>query len=139
MKTTRTDVDPKDFLSSVKNERRRRDGETVMKMMRAVTRKRPRMWGPSIIGFDRHRYRYASGREGEICTLGFSPRSQALAFYVTTEFEGADQLLKKLGKHKFGNGGCLYINKLDDVDLDVLRTILEKAYQHRKQKEKQAS
>lgn len=134
MKTVENDADPKVFLAGVKNARRRSDGEAVMKLMQKVTGKKPKMWGPSIIGFDRYHYRYASGREGDMCTLGFSPRAQALTFYISTEFEGAGALFGKLGKHRFGNGGCLYINKLDDVNLDVLGAILEKAYRHRKEK-----
>lgn len=128
MKTKENSTSVKEFISNVKNDTRRKNSETVLKIMKKVTGKRPKMWGASIVGFGKTSYKYASGKEGEICTIGFSPRSQALAFYGLTSFENKDKLLEKLGKHKLGQGGCLYINKLDDVDLDVLESIIEKAY-----------
>lgn len=135
MKTTENNASVADFIMSVANERRRKDSEVVVKIMESATGQRAKMWGTSIIGFDTFRYKYADGRTGEICMVGFSPRSQSLAFYVTTKFDGSDQLLGKLGKHKFGKGGCLYINKLDDVDLGVLESIISKAYRHNKVKQ----
>ena len=132
MKTVPTQASVKTFIENVKNRRRRQDAETVLQIMRKATGKKAVMWGPSIIGFDTHHYKYADGSAGKICTVGFSPRSNALAFYLTTKFKGGDALLKKLGKHKFGAGGCLYINKLADVDLDVLADLIEKSYQHKK-------
>lgn len=128
MKTKENSTSVKEFISNVKNDKRRKDSETVLKIMKKVTGKKPKMWGASIIGFGKTSYKYASGKEGEICTVGFSPRSQALAFYGLTSFENSDTLVGKLGKHKLGQGGCLYINKLEDVDLDVLESIIEKAY-----------
>lgn len=95
------------------------------------------MWGPSIIGFGKSNYKYANGQDGEICMLGFSPRAQALAFYVTTKFKNADSLIKRLGKHKTARGGCWYINKLDDVDLKVLEQILAGAFKHSMKKQQQ--
>lgn len=128
MKTKENSTSVKEFINNVKNDTRRKDSETVLNIMKKVTGKRPKMWGASIVGFGKTSYKYASGKEGEICTIGFSPRSQALAFYGLTSFKNSDTLVGKLGKHKLGQGGCLYINKLGDVDLDVLESIIEKAY-----------
>ncbi len=89
------------------------------------------MWGPSIVGFGKHYYKYANGKEAEICKIGFSPRSQSLVFYLANFRERAS-LLNQLGKHKVSGGGCLYINKLEDIDQNILETIIEKAYKHKK-------
>lgn len=88
------------------------------------------MWGPGIVGFGVHHYKYANGKDAEICQIGFSPRSQSLVFYLANFSERA-KLLKQLGKHKVSGGGCLYINKLNDVNLNVLETIIEKAYDYK--------
>lgn len=117
-----------DFIANVKNDRRRADARAVAKMMRKASGKRARMWGPSIVGYGVSRYKLANGKEEEICRIGFSPRAQALAFYLGS-FKERSALLKKLGKHKVGGGGCLYINKLDDVDTEVLQLMIDKAYQ----------
>jgi Domain of unknown function (DU1801) len=133
MKTKQNNASVKDFISSVKNERRRKDSLVVLKMMKDATGKRAKMWGPSIIGFDKSHYKYADGRDGEICMIGFSPRVQALTFYMSTKFKNGEKLLKKLGKHKMGPGGCLYINKLHDVDLAVLERIISESYRYKKE------
>ena len=116
-------------MAKVKNDRRRKDGETLLKLFKKVTKKQPVMWGPSIIGFDQVHYRYDSGREGDICRIGFSPRSQALSLYICREFANYQKLLDKLGKFK-SSKACLYINKLDDVDMDVLEQFISESYQY---------
>ncbi len=123
MKTKRTAVDPLKFIAKVKSEVKRKDSHELVAMMQDITGAPPKMWGPSIVGFGSYRYTYASGREGEICLTGFSPRSGALVVYLGPGI-GNDKLMSKLGKHKAGKG-CLYINKLDDVDRKVLRKLLE--------------
>ncbi len=123
MKTKRTAVDPLKFIAKVKSEVKRKDSHELVAMMQDITGAPPKMWGPSIVGFGSYRYTYASGREGEICLTGFSPRSGALVVYLGPGI-GNDKLMSKLGKHKAGKG-CLYINKLDDVDKKVLRKLLE--------------
>lgn len=128
-KTRETNASVKDFIASVNNPRRRRDAEVVVEMMRKASGKRPKMWGPSIIGFGKHRYTLANGKDSEICRIGFAPRSQALVFYLTN-FDGRDEMLRQLGKHKMGKG-CLYINKLADVELDVLQALFEQAWRRR--------
>jgi hypothetical protein len=87
------------------------------------------MWGDSIVGFGRYRYQYASGREGEWMLVGFAPRKRNLTLYIMSGFDEYDGLLEKLGKHSTGKS-CLYINKLEDIDLDVLRELVDKSVQH---------
>jgi hypothetical protein len=92
-------------------------------MMREITGEPPRMWGPTIVGFGSVHYRYDSGREGDICLTGFSPRTAAIVVYLGADLDNG-ALLAKLGKHKTGKG-CLYVNKLDDVDRGILRKLIE--------------
>jgi hypothetical protein len=115
-----------DFIDALDNERRRQDSKALVKMMHAVSGEPARMWGPSIIGFGEHFYRYADGKQTSICKIGFSPRVNALSFYLAS-FDGKQALLEKLGKYR-SSKACLYINKLDDVNLGVLREILEGAW-----------
>ncbi|NJN50900.1 MAG: DUF1801 domain-containing protein [Gammaproteobacteria bacterium] len=126
-KTTKNAANVDDFIKRVENETRRKDSQAVVKLMKAAARKPPQMWGPSIVGFGTHRYSLANGREAEICKIGFSPRKQSLVFYLGN-FDGRAALLRKLGKHKMSRGGCLYINKLDDVDVTVLDTLIGQAW-----------
>ena len=130
-KTRKTGASVEEFLASVENKRRREDGFTLLEMMKEITGLEPEMWGPSIIGFGDYHYRYESGREGDIFLTGFSPRKQSLSLYVMDGFDGRDELLDKLGKHR-KSVSCLYINKLADVDLDVLRELVRKSYEHSK-------
>jgi hypothetical protein len=129
MKTQETTASVKGFIDNVSNARRKSDAKVILKIMKSITKKQSKMWGPSIVGFGIHHYKYANGSEGKICKVGFSPRAQSLAFYLG-KFKERTTLLKKLGKHKLGGGGCLYINKLDDIDLDVLTSMIDKAYLH---------
>lgn len=126
-KTKPTEVSVDSFIDAVENPTRRDDARTVLGMMGRITGHEPRMWGPSIIGFGSYRYRYDSGHEGIACRLGFSPRKAQLVLYVLTETEGEAELLSRLGKHKIGKC-CLYINKLADVDMDVLETLTRRAW-----------
>ena len=121
-KTQKTGESVGEFLASVENKRRREDGFTVLKMMKEITGLEPEMWGPSIIGFGSYHYKYESGREGDIFLTGFSPRKQSMSLYIMDGFDGYDELLTKLGKHRKG-ASCLYINKLADVNMDVLREL----------------
>jgi Domain of unknown function (DU1801) len=121
-KTKPTGVNVEAFLDKVADEDQRQDAYTLIQLMRDITGEEPKMWGPSIVGFGSHHYIYESGREGDICQLGFSPRKGNLVVYC---MGGADDaLLKKLGKYK-ATKGCVYIKKLADVDLGVLRKIFE--------------
>ena len=126
-KTKKTAVDVKDFIAAVENDTRRKDAERLVKLFQSVTGWKPRMWGPSIVGFDKLAYTYDTGRTGQICVVGFSPRKSNLVFYCGCDVgsKPASTLFGKLGKHKLGNGGCLYISKLADIDESALRDIIE--------------
>ncbi len=128
-KTKPTGKSVKDFIDGIKDDVRRRDCRTIMKIMKKITKATPKMWGDSIVGYGSYHYTYASGREGDWFTAGFSPRAQSLTLYIMSGFKGHDALMKKLGKHTTGRS-CLYIKKLDDVDLDVLEQLVERSVRH---------
>ena len=134
-KTTPNDQDVEQFLNSVDDERKRKDSFTILELMKQVTGLEPRMWGSSIVGFGSYHYTYESGREGDMILAGFSPRKQNLTLYNMSGFERYDDLLQKLGKHTTGKG-CLYIKRLDDVDLPTLKSLIEESFKHVKQKAK---
>jgi hypothetical protein len=121
IKTKQTDASVEEYIANIADETRRADCTALAKLMSGVTRKPPKMWGSSIVGFGSYRYRYASGREGEMCLAGFSSRKADLTIYVITA--GQQALLKKLGKHKVSKA-CLYIKRLADVDVKVLRQLV---------------
>ncbi len=127
-KTRPTAVDVGEFIDSVPSERRRADARKVCAMMEQVTGEKPVMWGPTMVGFGRYHYRYESGREGDAFLTGFSPRSASLVVYLD-DFPRREELLGRLGKHKLGKC-CLYINKLDDVDEEVLEQVVAGSWNH---------
>jgi hypothetical protein len=114
------------FLDKVPDKIRRDDSRTVAKIMQAVTKEEPRMWGSSIVGFGRRRYEYSGGREGEWMIIGFSPRQTNITLYIPGGLDKFPDLLKDLGKYKTAKS-CLYIKKLSDVDLDVLTKLVKKS------------
>lgn len=130
-KTRPTAVSVKDFIASVENPVRRKDAETALSIYQAITGVAPKMWGPSIIGYGSYHYKYDSGREGDMCAGGFSPRSTALVFYIMGGVPETDPLYKRLGKHRMGNS-CLYVNKLADIDVGVLGQIIAKSWAYMK-------
>ena len=121
-----------EFLARVPDEQRREDAGRLCAMMQEITGEPPAMWGTSIIGFGTYHYRYPSGRQGDSALASFSPRSQHLAVYLVGEFASRHQAaLARLGPHKTGKG-CLYINRLDDVDQDALRELIDRSARVRK-------
>jgi len=132
LKTKRTDASVIDFLNAVEHEGKRKDSFAILELMREVTGEEPAMWGPSIVGFGSYTYQYASGRQGEWMLVGFSPRKRNLTLYIMSGFDEYDSLLERLGKYKTGKS-CLYINKLADVDLQVLRELVQLSVQHMKE------
>ncbi len=126
IKTTPTDVSVDAFLDGVAHPVRRADGQALRAMMERVTGAPAVLWGPSIVGFGRYHYRYASGHEGDLCRVGFSPRAAKLVLYVGG-FPEYDEMLAKLGKHKTSKA-CLYLNKLADVDPAVLEAIVRRSF-----------
>ena len=129
IKTKKNDDDVEAFLNAVENERRKEDSFEVLKLMTEITGEAPKMWGSSIIGFGDYHYKYESGREGDWFIAGFSPRKQNLTLYIMAGFDEYDTLLSQLGKHKTGKS-CLYINKLADVDMDVLKKLVTSSVEH---------
>jgi hypothetical protein len=124
-KTQVTEVEPKDFVAAVENPKKRADAELLLEFFERVTGLKAKMWGPSIIGYGRYYYKYDSGREGEFMLTGFSPRKANLVFYIMPGYRSDDMkdMLDRLGKHKIGKS-CLYVNKLADIDMDVLEAIV---------------
>lgn len=129
LKTKPTDASVERFLDGVEDERKRADAYALLELMGRAAGAQPKMWGDSIVGFGSYHYTYASGREGDWMLTGFSPRKQNLTLYIMDGFDEYDKLLAKLGKHKLGKS-CLYINKLEDVDRDVLKQLIKKSVEH---------
>jgi hypothetical protein len=111
------------FLGSIADESVRRDCRQLVKIMGQATHSRPKMWGTSIVGFGKYRYRYDSGRSGEWFLTGFAPRKRDLTLYILSGFDGYGALMKDLGKYKTGKG-CLYLKCLEDVHLPTLRKLI---------------
>lgn len=122
LKTKKTKASVAGFLNKIRDEQRRKDCQTVLKLMQEATGEEPKMWGSSIVGFGTYKYRYESGREGEWPIISFSPRKTDLTLYIVPGFDKVE-LMAKLGKYKTGKS-CLYIKKLDDVKLSVLKQLI---------------
>lgn len=118
-----------DFLDSVENEERRADAHKLTAIMSEATGAEPILWG-SIIGFGKHHYKYETGREGDTVAVGFSPRKNALVLYGVIYYDQNLEEAKELGKYKLGKG-CLYINKLSDINIDVLSRMTASAFEER--------
>jgi len=128
IKTKPTSLSVKDFINSITDEQKRKDSLIILKLMEKAMKEKPKMWGSSMIGFGDVRYKSpASGREVDWFKIGFSPRKANLSLHLINLLQHADAL-NKLGKHKTG-GGCLYINKLEDIDIKVLEKIITAAAQ----------
>jgi hypothetical protein len=128
-KTKPTSVSVADFLAGVAHEERRKDAKKLSALFARATGEKAVMWGPSIVGFGKYHYTYESGREGDMCIAGFSPRSSALVLYVLAGAKQQAALLAKLGKHTTGKG-CLYLKKLADVDVEVLEELVRVSAAH---------
>lgn len=126
IKTKKNDASVVDFLNSVEHQKRKEDSFVVLDLMQKITGDIPKMWGASIIGFIDYPYKYESGRTGEWFKVGFSPRKQSLTLYIMPGFEKLQELLDRLGKYKTGKS-CLYINKLEDIDMSVLEEIIRES------------
>ena len=124
LKTKKNDASVDDFLNFIEDEQKRKDCFEIAKMMEKATNQKPKMWGSSIVGFGEYHYVYASGHEGDMCRIGFSPRKQNITLYIMQSFDSP--LFKKLGKFKTSKA-CLYIKKLADVDTKVLQELINEA------------
>lgn len=123
LKTKATKASVAAYIAAIDDAERRADCKQLVKLMRAITGKPAKMWGPSIVGFDRYHYKYASGHEGDMCLTGFSSRKPDLTLYIMTGSAAQQALLKKLGKHKVSKA-CLYVRRLAGLDMDVLRELI---------------
>ena len=119
------------FLDGISDKSRRKDCYTVLGIMERVTGDKATIWGTGSVGFGNYHYKYASGHEGDCFLVGFASRKSALTLYITAGVERFPKIVEKLGKHKAGKG-CLYIKKLDDVNLSVLEDLLQKSVDHTK-------
>ena len=126
-KTQPTDASVDEFIEAVEHPVRKANTYVVLDMMRRISSEEPVMWGDSLIGFGKYQYKYASGRAGEFFILGLSPRKQNLTLYIMPGYQDYSDYLNRLGKHKTGRC-CLYINKLDDIDLSVLEALLTRGW-----------
>lgn len=131
LKTKATNASVADFLNAIEDDERRKDCKTVAKIMQKATGAKPKLWGPSIVGFGDHHYKYASGRELDWFLTGFSPRKKDLTLYIMPGFERYDALMASLGKHSTGKS-CLYIKRLADVDTSVLEKLVTASVEHMK-------
>ena len=123
-KTKPTNQSVKEFLNKIPEAERRADCFAVAKIMEEITGEKPKMWGPSIVGFGSYHYKYASGREGDWPMMGFSPRKKDLTLYIMMGFEKHAELMEKLGKHSTGKS-CLYIKRLSDVHIPTLKKLMK--------------
>jgi len=121
-KTKETEVNVTEFVNKVENEVKRSDSFRLIEIYRSLTGFEPKMWGPTIIGFGSYHYKYASGHEGDAPLAAFSPRKDALVLYFATEFRDREKLLAQLGKHR-SSKSCVYVKKLADLDIEVLKTM----------------
>ena len=129
LKTRPDDSSVDAYLEGVSDLQRRADTRSVMAIMQEVTGEPPRLWGGSMIGFGTYHYRYETGREGDWFLTGVAPRKGALTVYIMAGFDRYEALMARLGKHSVGRS-CLYIKRLSDVDLDVLRELIERSVRH---------
>jgi hypothetical protein len=125
-KTKLTKAGVQDYLDAIVDETRRKDCEVLALLMSKATKYPPAMWGASIVGFGSYHYKYESGREGEMCIVGFSPRKGDISLYGLDAAKGVEKLLAKLGKHKVGKG-CVYVKSLADVDQNILKELVTRA------------
>lgn len=129
LKTKKTALSVDAFIRKVPDTTKRKDSETIIAMMRRITRSEPTMWGPAIIGFGAYKYRYPDGREMDWFVTGFSPRKQNLTFYIMSGFQRHEKILQRLGKYSTSKS-CLYVKRLADVDLAVLEELIAAGVKH---------
>jgi hypothetical protein len=126
LKTKKNDASVEDFLNGIEDEKRRQDCFAVLKLMKKITKQKPKMWGTGIVGFGDYHYKYKSGCEGDWFVTGFSSRKQNLTLYIMSGFAKYGELMSKLGKYKIGSS-CLYIKRLEDINQDVLKELIEQS------------
>ena len=130
-KTIETNHSVADFIKTVPDAQRQKDAHAIIEVMKTESGFEPKMWGPAIIGFGSYHYKYESGHEGDAPLVGFSPRKNEFALYLSSQFDNRDELLKEFGKHKTGKS-CIYVKKLDDINVNVLRKMVANSLKHSK-------
>lgn len=133
-KTVETDVQVSDFLASIDDVQTISDCHALVAIMSEISNCQPKMWGPSIVGFDSYHYKYESGREGDSCVIGFSPRKGKITVYVVDGTARYHELLMKLGKHSTGKV-CIYFKTLSDINVPILQEILRQSYTYTKSRD----
>lgn len=126
-KTTQNDSNVNDFIAALEDERQRKDAFHLVELLQKITGHPPKMWGSSIIGFDKYKYIYASGREGENLKIGFSPRKGKFSIYLMTGAENHKEDLDRMGPYKTGKS-CLYIKSLEEIDISILEKVCRQSY-----------
>jgi len=130
-KTTETNNSVAEYLNAIADEKRRKDCSAIVELFKNQTGLEPKMWGAGIVGFGRYHYKYDSGREGDAPLVAFSSRVNAISLYLSANFDQREELLKKFGKHKTGKG-CIYIQKLEDIDTSILSKMVKNSIEHTK-------
>jgi len=120
------------FIRRVPDQQKQKDSFAIIEIMKEVSGLEPKMWGPSIIGFGNYHYQYESGHEGDAPLAGFSPRKNAIVLYFASSFPKKEELLKKLGKYKASMVSCVYIKKLEDIDIAILKKLIANSIKHTK-------
>jgi hypothetical protein len=132
-KTTETTASVADFIKKIPDDQRKKDAQSIIKIMKEQSGFDAKMWGPAIIGFGSYHYKYDSGREGDAPLVAFSPRKTEFAIYLTSEFDNRDELLKLFGKHKSAKG-CIYVRKMEDINVDILKKMIANSIKYYKAK-----
>ncbi|MGA7721496.1 MAG: DUF1801 domain-containing protein [Ignavibacteriaceae bacterium] len=130
-KTTQTQDNVAGYLATIKDDKRRKDCSLIIDLITESTGLEAKMWGTSIVGFGNYHYKYESGHEGDAPLAAFSSRANAITLYLSSNFDKRDELLKKFGKHKTGKG-CIYIQKLEDIDISILTKLVKYSVEYRK-------
>ena len=128
-KTTETEKSVTEFIDNITDDTKRNDCFELIKIIKKLTKLEPKMWGPSIVGFGSHHYKYESGREGDNANFGFSPRASSIALYLSANFDDRAELLKQFGKHK-ADKGCVHIKTLAEIDKNVLTKMIANHIKH---------
>ena len=131
-KTTQTSISVDDYIGAIKNETMRKDSFSLTQLIKKQTGLEPKMWGPSIVGFGSHHYKYESGREDDSPNIAFSPRASSIAIYLSGNFDDRENLLQKFGKYK-SDKGCVHIKTLAEIDKDVLKKMIANHIKHIKE------
>ena len=134
-KTQATTASVTDFIETVEHEQKKKDAYVLLELMTSITNEKGVLWGTNLIGFGNYHYKYESGREGDFFKVGFSPRKTAISIYIIPGFERYDELMQQLGKFKTGTS-CLYVNKLADIDLTILKQLIEQSFAYMTAKHK---